>query len=266
MAGIQPKYISHNEVSKLLTWPLVVQAVEEALKATGQTQYDPANPSHAYAVQPARSVTSCGGDGSKLLLCMPGFVGNYKLPLATTADIQSTIACKLVTSFASNQNLKPPVPNILANILLFDTLTGQLQCIIDGTQITAWRTAAASIVATKYLYFERFTEGVKKPIKLGIIGCGVQGQSHALGMCKTYNVTDIYLFNRTKAKAEQLAQKLQAEFPNSLRVHVKNTPEEAVRQADVICVGTYSPTALINYSMLKTGDVHINGKYLFFNY
>ena len=265
MAGIQPRYISHNEVAELLTWPLVTEAVEEALKATGQTQYDPAKPLQAYALQPARSITPCGGDGSKLFMCMPGFVGNYKLP-ATTADSQNknTIACKLVTSFASNQNLKPPVPNVLANILLFDNLTGQLQCIMDGTQITAWRTAAASIVATKYLYFQRFAEGIRKPIKLAVIGCGVQGESHALGMCKTYNVIDVYLFNRTKSKAEQLALKLQAEFPNTLQIHVSNTPEEAVQQADVICVGTFSPTALINYSMLKEADIHINSKYLFY--
>lgn len=132
---------------------------------------------------------------------MPGFVGNYKLGAAGIK--KNTLACKLVTSFASNQHLTPPVPNILANILLFNNQTGQLQCIMDGTQITAWRTAAASIVATKYLYFKRFPEDANKAIRLAIIGCGVQGQSHALGMCKTFNVIDVYLYNRTKAKADR---------------------------------------------------------------
>ncbi|XP_037812511.1 ketimine reductase mu-crystallin [Lucilia sericata] len=253
-ADLQPKYISAKEVEKLLTWPLVNAAVEEALKATGQTEIDPANLQHSYAVQPARSSTPCG-DRTKLLMCMPGFVGNYQLG-DPAGKKKNTIACKLVTSFASNQLRKPPVPNILANILLFNTETGQLQCIMDGTQITAWRTAAASIVATKYLYFKRFPEGVNKAIKLAIIGCGVQGQSHALGMCKTFNVIDVYLYNRTKAKADQLADKLKAECV--IRVHVCDSAEKAVQDADVVCVGTYSPTALINYEMLKGSDVHIN--------
>ncbi|KAM7347128.1 ketimine reductase mu-crystallin [Cochliomyia hominivorax] len=253
MANMQPKYISASEVEKYLTWPLVNRAVEEALKATGQTELDPKNPENSFAIQPARSIVP-SGERSKLLMCMPGFVGNYQLDADTKK--QNTLACKLVTSFASNQSLSPPLPNILANILLFDSLTGQLQCIMDGTQITAWRTASASIVATKYLYFKRFPEGEKKAIRLAIIGCGVQGQSHALGMCKTFNVIDVYLYNRTKAKAELLADKLKSETPT--RIHVCDSAEKAVQEADVICVGTYSPTALISYSMLKGEDVHIN--------
>ena len=258
MTGLQPKFLSSVEVEKLLTWPVVNEAVEQALKAVTQSEFDPVKPLQAYSVQTTRSMTPCG-DSSKLLICMPGFVGNYELP-ASSGNKKNTVVCKLGTSFSTNQYLKPPLPNISAHILLFDEQTGYLQCIMDGTHITAWRTAAASIVATKYLYFQRFAEGIRKPIKLAIIGCGVQGNSHALGMCKTYNVLDVYLFNRTKSKAEQLALKLQAEFPNMLQVHVSDTPEDAVQQADVICVGTYSPEPLINYSMLKTGAVHINSK------
>lgn len=258
MTTSQPKYISSEEVEKLLTWPLVNEAVEEALKATGQTEIDPANLQHSYAIQPARAIVP-SGERTKLLMCMPGFVGNYQLN-ATAKEKQNTLACKLVTSFAGNQSLKPPLPNILANILLFNSETGQLQCIMDGTQITAWRTAAASIVATKYLYFKRFPEETNKAIRLAVIGCGVQGESHALGMCKTFNVIDVYLYNRTKSKADKLADKLKSLYPS--RIHVCDTPEKAVQEADVICVGTYSPTALINYAMLKGNDVHINSKFV----
>ncbi|XP_013105537.2 ketimine reductase mu-crystallin [Stomoxys calcitrans] len=251
----QPKYFAADQVAKVLTWNLVNSAVEEALKATGITQANSANAKASYAIQPARSVTPCG-DYSKLLLTMPGFVGNYQL--SESGDRINTLACKLVTSFSSNQNLQPPLPNILANILLFCPQTGQLRCIIDGTQITGWRTASASIVATKYLFLKRFPQAKEKPIKVALIGCGVQGQSHALGMCKTYNVIDIFLWNRTKSKAENLASKLRAEFRNGLKVHVSERPQDAVQDADVICVGTYSPNALISYSMLKDGDIHIN--------
>uniref|UniRef100_A0A1I8QF88 Ketimine reductase mu-crystallin n=1 Tax=Stomoxys calcitrans TaxID=35570 RepID=A0A1I8QF88_STOCA len=248
----QPKYFTSEQVAEILTWSLVNSAVEEALIATGTTQ---ANAKESYAIQPARSVTPCG-DYSQRLLVMPGYVGNYQL--SENGDRINTLACKVVTSFACNQNLQPPLPNILANILLFCPQTGQLQCIMDGTQITAWRTASASIVATKYLFLKRFPQGIEKPIKVAIIGCGVQGQSHALGMCKTFNVIDISLWNRTKSKADNLANKLRAEFPNGLNVQVSDRPQDAVEDADVICIGTYAPNALISYVMLKGGDVHIN--------
>ncbi|XP_061397730.1 ketimine reductase mu-crystallin [Musca vetustissima] len=248
-----PKYYSAEQVAKVLTWNLVNSAVEEALRATGPTEANPQDADASFAIQPARTLTSCG-DRSKILFTMPGFVGNYKLNDKRT----NTLACKLVTSFSSNQKLTPPLPNILANILIFNSETGQLQCIMDGTQITGWRTASASLAATKYLYLHRYPEGTNKAIRVAIIGCGVQGQSHAMGMCKTFNVIDIYLWNRTKSKADQLGEKLRAEFPNALRVHICEKPEEACREADVICVGTYSPTALINYSMLKRDNVHIN--------
>lgn len=151
MAGLQPKFISSVEVEKLLTWPLVNEAVEQALKAVAQSVYDLVKPLQAYSVQTTRSMTPCG-DSSKLLICMPGFVGNYELSV-TSDNKKNTVVCKLGTSFSTNQYLKPPLPNISAHILLFDEQTGHLQCIMDGTHITAWRTAAASIVATKYLYF-----------------------------------------------------------------------------------------------------------------
>ncbi|KAL9884385.1 ketimine reductase mu-crystallin [Glossina fuscipes fuscipes] len=256
-----PKYISSVQVKEILTWPLVNAAVEEALKAIDYSELNAANLEQSYKQQPPRTITTCG-NASKLLLTMPGYVGNYNALNRKTNDhlkCSSTLACKVVTSFTNNQNLQPPLPNILANILLFDINTGELQCIMEGTQITAWRTAAASIVATKYLYMKRFPQGFETSIKLAIIGCGVQGQSHALGMCATFNVSEIYLWNRTQSKADDLALKLQKLYSqNSVQVFVTNTPAEAVREAAVICIGTYSPNALINYDMLKTGDIHIN--------
>lgn len=60
----------------------------------------------------------------------------------------------------------------MANIVLVDANTGELKAIIEATEITAWRTAAASIVATKHLYFNRQSSQVPKT--LAILGCGVQ--------------------------------------------------------------------------------------------
>lgn len=110
---------------------------------------------------------------------MPGFLGNYKLPKTATdqpSKIFNTLGCKLVTSFSKNSELSPPKPNVLANIFLFNEDTGELKAIIQATEITAWRTAAASIVATQYLYLERASvrEAPHLPKTLAIVGCGIQ--------------------------------------------------------------------------------------------
>lgn len=108
---------------------------------------------------------------------MPGFIHNYSLTKATddTNKKFSTLACKLVTSFSANDRLNPPKPNILANIFVLNHETGELKAIVEGTEITAWRTAAASIVSTDHLYLKNQpVEGSSKV--LAIVGCGVQVQ------------------------------------------------------------------------------------------
>lgn len=104
---------------------------------------------------------------------MPGFIGNYKLASTNQCKQFNTLGCKLVTAFPNNSQLQPPKPNILANIFLMNELTGELRAIIQGSEITAWRTAAASIVATKFLYSSR-PASTPKIDSLAILGCGVQ--------------------------------------------------------------------------------------------
>ncbi|XP_053958981.1 ketimine reductase mu-crystallin isoform X1 [Anastrepha ludens] len=254
-------YINAEQVRNVLHWPMVCEAVEEAMKSVAHShEHSCPGSNRPLTNQPARSMTFCGKK-SQILLTMPGYVANYRLTAATNNGAAkehfSTLGCKLVTSFAGNTVRDIPLPNIMANILLFNSETGKLNCIVDGTDITAWRTAAASIVATKYLYFLRYPEGVVRPIKVAIIGTGVQGESHALGMCSSFTVTDIYLWNRTASKAESLAQELKTKAPNA-RVHVSKNVADAVINADVICVGTYAQTPLVTHEMIKKNHVHIN--------
>lgn len=115
-----------------------------------------------------------------ILFTMPGYIGNYSLPLSISSKPKrnvSTLACKLVTSFTNNDKLPVPLPNVLATICLFDTITGRLKCVLGGTEITAWRTAAASLVATQHLYVDRPNVRKEDGFYLAIVGCGVQVKS-----------------------------------------------------------------------------------------
>lgn len=117
---------------------------------------------------------------------MPGYISNYDLKQVngsnTIVKKFNTLACKVVTYFTDNADLNPPKPNVLANVLVFNHSTGELVAIVEGTEITAWRTAAASIVSTDYLYFKK-SPGAAEPLAdqskvLAILGCGVQVRRH----------------------------------------------------------------------------------------
>lgn len=103
---------------------------------------------------------------------MPGFIGNYKLSTGDQSTVNSSLGCKLVTVFQQNGKLTPPKPNIFANIFLLSEETGELKAIVQANEITAWRTAAATLVATKYLYSKR--PSTPQMNTVAILGCGVQ--------------------------------------------------------------------------------------------
>ncbi|KAH8303256.1 hypothetical protein KR059_004755, partial [Drosophila kikkawai] len=259
MSGHSPAYYGADAVRRVLTWPLVNAAVESALKAVVKDQGSAGSP---FAIQPNRIFTNCG-DRSQVLLTMPAFVGNYSLGLEEdAASSRSTLACKLVTSFRGNPQRQPPLPSVQAHVLLFNNQTGELSAIMEGTDLTTWRTAAASVLATKYLYFRRFGSQaeVERDINVAVVGCGVQGQIHAAGFCANFRVKQLTLYNRTEAKARDLAEQLNRELSSQDRpkIVVCSSSAEACQDADVICIATYSPDALVHAKDLRKSSVHIN--------
>ncbi|XP_055844839.1 ketimine reductase mu-crystallin-like [Episyrphus balteatus] len=256
-----PVFITNDQVKSVLTWPLINESIEEAFKSVVSKDKSSENQDQPYAQQNARARTSTHNNGASLFT-MPGYIGNHKVTLETgDRKTFQTLACKLVTMAPNNNQLKPPIPSILANILLFDGQTGQLECVMDGTLITAWRTASASVVATKYLYFGRKNVNPSDGVTLALIGCGVQGESHALGMCTEFKVNEIRLWNRTASKAVELSAQLDTARktfvnPNPI-VTVCPTIGECVSDADIVVTSTQTDEPLLHLEMLKK-DVHIN--------
>lgn len=164
-------FISETVVRRLLNWNDCVDAMESALVA--MVKKIPDN-DHPFSTQTPRTFTSVGDKG--VLLTMPGYAANYNLKTVNEKQ-HSTLSCKLVTSFSGNSQLIPPLPTILATILLFDATTGKLRAVVEGTEITAWRTAAVSVAATKFLFYNHIvsTNGNdEQKMTLSIIGAGTQ--------------------------------------------------------------------------------------------
>jgi ornithine cyclodeaminase/alanine dehydrogenase-like protein (mu-crystallin family) len=131
-------------------------------------------------------------------------------------------------------------------VLLFDGETGAPRAILDASAVTAIRTAAVSGVATRLLAREDARE-------LAILGAGTQGRSHLEAMAHARDFATARVWSRTREHAQAFASEAQAPFP----VEAVESPEEAVRGADVVVTATSSPEPVVQHEWLGAG-VHVN--------
>jgi len=147
------------------------------------------------------------------------------------------IAVKLVSVFPRNHDRG--LPSHQALIAIFDPDTGTPLCLMDGTFITAFRTAAAAALSAKLLARE-------DAAVLTIIGAGVQGAAHLRMLSQIRRFSDTRIASRDQEHARRLA----AEQPGARAVE---SFEEAVRGADVVCLCTHSGEPVVRAEWLKPG-------------
>jgi ornithine cyclodeaminase len=148
------------------------------------------------------------------------------------------LACKLVTLFPRNRDRHTHQ----ALICLFDEENGTPIALMDGTYITATRTAAGSALATRLLARE-------EAHVLAILGAGVQARTHAKALGRVREFTEIRVASRDRANAEQLAEEIGG--------HAVDSWEEALRGADVVAATTHSAEPIVLREWLTPG-VHVN--------
>ena len=107
------------------------------------------------------------------------------------------LACKLVTLFPRNRDRHTHQ----AAIMVFDPANGSPVALMDGTYITATRTAAASALATRLLAREDASV-------LAVLGSGVQAQSHGRAVARVRDFTEVRVAARDRTKADALAAEL----------------------------------------------------------
>ena len=165
-------------------------------------------------------------------------VPNTGFLLAMPAYQQSQeITVKLVSVFHGNRQLG--IPTHQALICLFDPETGTPLSLMDGTAITALRTAGAAALSTRLL--ARTNTHV-----LAIVGAGVEGHSHLKMLPHVRPFSEIRIASRHFAHAEQLAA-------TDARAQAVETAEEAVRGADVVCLCTNAGEPVVRLDWLAPG-------------
>ncbi|MEM1317194.1 MAG: ornithine cyclodeaminase, partial [Pseudomonadota bacterium] len=141
------------------------------------------------------------------------------------------------------------LPSIHAQIMLFDDQTGQLSALVDGTAVTAWKTAADSALGCDLL-------ARPEAKTLLMVGAGAMA-APLIAAHRTVrpSINRVLIWNRTQANAETLA----AVDPAFKAVDDLST---AIAEADIICCATMTTDPILPGAHVRPGThVDLVGAY-----
>jgi ornithine cyclodeaminase len=178
--------------------------------------------------------------GAPLRTHVPTPAGDLLLMPATGAP---GVGVKLVT--LTEGNPARGLPFIHAVYVLFDPATQAPRLLVDGSALTALRTAAVSGLATRLLARADAT-------RLVIFGAGVQARAHLEAMAAVRALADVVIVSRTAARAEALAG-----HARDMGIDASPSGAEAVSVADIVCTCTTATEPLFDGARLAEG-AHVN--------
>ena len=169
------------------------------------------------------------GEPNGTLLLMPAWLpGRY-------------MGLKQVSVFPGNAARS--LPSIFGSYLLSSAVTGELLAIIDGGELTARRTAAASALAASYL--ARKDASVMLMTGTGRLSANLIEAHKAVSPLRK-----VYVWGRDQAKATEIARRAEV---LGLETIATDNLEAAAREADIISCATLSTEPLIRGEWLKPG-------------
>lgn len=143
------------------------------------------------------------------------------------------------------------VSTVMAFGALADTATGYPVLLSELTLTTAFRTAAATVIAT---------EALARPDAkvLAMIGCGAQSEFQAIAMHTLLGIEELQIFDIDAAAMQKLQRHLRA-YPD-LTVRAATSVRDAVRNADIVttCTADKAWATILTPDMIEPG-MHING-------
>jgi|SRR5438132_4435249 ornithine cyclodeaminase len=208
------RLVTAHEIRSVLTFPMLVAALEAAHRRPKIEAQD-------------------------------GFLGSEheQYFVRHAVDRGRYFASKLITSFPANL-AGGRLPAVQAVCVLFDGTDGCPLAIMDGTEITYWRTAADSALGAKLL-------APPDPRTMLVVGAGQ--------MCRWLvrahrtvrpSIQRVLIWNRTRQRAIDVAALLAQE---SIDARAVDDLEGATRAAEIISTCTRSHMPLVKGVNLKTG-------------
>jgi ornithine cyclodeaminase len=148
---------------------------------------------------------------------------------------------KTVMIFPANGALGRPALHSVYT--LFDATTGEPLAQLDGNQITARRTAAASALAASFL-------ARADAARLLVVGAGRVAALMAPALRAVRPIGSVAVWNRSAAAAQRLAAQWRTD---GIDAHAVDDLEAAVAAADIVSCATLATTPLIHGAWLRPG-------------
>jgi ornithine cyclodeaminase/alanine dehydrogenase len=212
-------YLSQADVVAVgISMSEIIAALETAFRSKGEGRTEmPPKP----GVHP--------GGGNNFIHAMPAYIQDLK-----------SAGVKWVSGYP--ENYKRGLPYITGLLIYNDVENGLPLAVMDCVWITAKRTGAASAVAARRL--ARPESSV-----MGMLGCGVQGQSHAEAFTETFPLKKILAYDKDAESARRYAAAMTRQL--KLEVVAVQTPREAVSGCDI--VATAGPILKVPHATIQAG-------------
>lgn len=219
------RFFDGAAVDAALAYPGLVDILQAAFK---QGAIAPLRHHHAIALD---------GRSEATLLLMPAWeAGASGAPFAGRY-----LGVKTVTVFPDNAARGKPA--VFGTYLLLSAETGETLAVMDATRLTAWRTGAASALASRYL-------SRADASRLLMVGAGALAPQLVTAHASVRPIREVALWNRSPDRARALAATLAA---TGLHVSIAGDLEAAVRRADIVSAATISAEPLICGDWLAPG-------------
>ena len=178
----------------------------------------------------------------------PGTHKGYDIKVGL--DMGAGYYCMKSSSGGYDDNPAKGLPTGLNVVYLYDAETSALACVMEGNYIRTHRTAAAAIIAVKYL-------SRKDAHVYFAYGAGRINRDALRLAARARDITDVYAFGYMEGEIEKYIEEMSAEFPN-MKFHPCATIEEGARAADIIVCATLARKGpAIKKEWLKPGT-HIS--------
>jgi len=219
------RFFDGAAVDAALGYPQLVDVLQAAFR---QGALAPLRHHHAIALD---------GRPEATLLLMPAW--EAKAPGSGLAG--RYLGVKSVTVFPDNAARGKPA--VFGTYLLLSAETGETLAVMDATRLTAWRTGAASALASRFL---------SRPdsSRMLMVGAGALAPQLVRAHASVRPIREVALWNRSRDRALELAAAL---APTGLAVTVAEDLETAARRADIISTATISAEPLILGDWLQPG-------------
>lgn len=215
---------NQEEVKLLFPMPEAIGVMEDALRMLAGGD----------ALLPLRTMMLLP-DGERLMGLMPSYLEGIQ-----------AVGVKVIAAFPGNEGSEYDTHQGV--VLFFDTERGLLQAVLDGTSITAIRTAAVSGLATRLLANEDAGD-------LAIIGAGTQACTHLEAMLCVRPIRRVRVYSRHPENTRVFAERESRR--HGIPIEVATSALEAVQGADLICTVTSATEPVLLGEWLSAG-AHIN--------